>query len=74
MAARGLHGAAFNAAKEVALDHFIAGSLAFSRMAGIVEETLARMNSLDHAPGSLEDVLEADASARRMASLIAGGR
>ena len=31
MAARGLAGAVFNAAKEVALDHFIAGGIGFMR-------------------------------------------
>lgn len=74
MDARGLHGAAFNAAKEIALDHFIAGSLAFPRMAAIVEETLSRMNGLGRAAANLNDVLEVDASARRVATLIAGGR
>lgn len=74
MDARGLHGAAFNAAKEIALDHFIAGSLAFPRMAAIVEETLSRMNGLGRAAANLDDVLEVDASARRVATLIAGGR
>ncbi|WP_136682772.1 1-deoxy-D-xylulose-5-phosphate reductoisomerase [Falsirhodobacter xinxiangensis] len=74
MEARGLHGAAFNAAKEIALDHFIAGSLAFPRMAAIVEETLSRMNGLGRTAANLDDVLEVDASARRVATSIAGGR
>ncbi|MDH2326205.1 1-deoxy-D-xylulose-5-phosphate reductoisomerase [Cereibacter sp. SYSU M97828] len=74
MEARGLHGAAFNAAKEIALDHFIAGSLAFPRMAAIVEETLSRMNGLGRTAANLDDVLEVDASARRVATSIAGGQ
>ncbi len=37
MAMRGLAGAVFNAAKEVALDHFIAGGLGFMQMAAVVE-------------------------------------
>ncbi|MBP6736600.1 MAG: 1-deoxy-D-xylulose-5-phosphate reductoisomerase, partial [Rhodobacteraceae bacterium] len=38
MAVRGLAGAAFNAAKEIALDRFIAGQLGFMAMAGVVED------------------------------------
>jgi 1-deoxy-D-xylulose-5-phosphate reductoisomerase len=71
MATGGLAGAAFNAAKEIALDHFIAGSLGFLDMAGLVEDTLARMSRqmrLGNAPGGLEDVLATDHLARRTAS------
>ncbi len=63
MAVRGLAGAAFNAAKEVALDHFLAGRIGFADMAGVVESALARLsarNSLGNAPVALEDVLEMD--------------
>jgi 1-deoxy-D-xylulose-5-phosphate reductoisomerase len=45
MEVRGLAGAAFNAAKEVALDHFLAGSLGFMQMAEVVEQALARLSS-----------------------------
>ncbi|HSF64108.1 MAG TPA: 1-deoxy-D-xylulose-5-phosphate reductoisomerase, partial [Paracoccaceae bacterium] len=71
MATGGLAGAAFNAAKEIALDHFIAGSLGFLDMAGLVEDTLARMSRqmrLGNAPGGLEDVLATDHLARITAS------
>lgn len=64
---RGLWGAAFNAAKEIALDHFIAGRLAFLDMAAVVEETLARLSSdlgLQIAQPTLEDVLAMDHLAR----------
>ncbi|QUS35449.1 1-deoxy-D-xylulose-5-phosphate reductoisomerase [Falsirhodobacter algicola] len=74
MEARGLFGAAFNAAKEIALDHFIAGTIAFPRMAVIVEETLTRMagrNALARPASSLDDVMEADAEARRRAAEVA---
>ena len=67
MAARGLSGAAFNAAKEIALDHFIGGSLGFAAMAGVVEDTLAALSGqhgLGNAPNSLDDVLAMDACAR----------
>jgi 1-deoxy-D-xylulose-5-phosphate reductoisomerase len=67
MAARGLAGAAFNAAKEVALDEFIGGRIGFAAMAGLVEETLARLSAgfspMDAIP-SLDDVLGMDHLAR----------
>ena len=67
MAIRGLAGAAFNAAKEVALDHFIAGGLGFMQMAAVVEATLNRVStecSLGNVAVSLEDVLQMDHLAR----------
>jgi 1-deoxy-D-xylulose-5-phosphate reductoisomerase len=70
MQAGGLSGAVFNAAKEVALDHFIAGSLGFSDMAGIVEDVLARLSGglrRNNAALTLEDVLQTDHLARRTA-------
>ncbi len=77
MAVRGLAGAAFNAAKEVALDHFIAGGLGFMQMAAVVEDTLARISSetrLGIAAGTLEDVLAMDALARVRAAEAVGKR
>jgi 1-deoxy-D-xylulose-5-phosphate reductoisomerase len=71
MAAGGMSGAAFNAAKEVALDHFIAGSLPFLAMAEVVETVLARLsrqNSLGNAPRTLEEVVYIDGLARREAA------
>jgi 1-deoxy-D-xylulose-5-phosphate reductoisomerase len=67
----GTAGAAFNAAKEAALDAFIAGSIRFTDMADIVEETLARMSAglnLGIPPSSLDNVLETDREARRIAA------
>lgn len=67
MATRGLAGAAFNAAKEIALDHFIAGGLGFMQMAAVVEATLNRVSSdcsLGIAALTLEDVLQMDHLAR----------
>lgn len=64
---RGLAGAAFNAAKEVALDHFIAGGLGFMAMAAVVEETLAQVSAdcrLGNAAMTLEDVIAMDHLAR----------
>jgi 1-deoxy-D-xylulose-5-phosphate reductoisomerase len=67
MARRGLAGAAFNAAKEVALDHFLAGGIGFMDMAGVVEATLDRLDGdlgRSNLPQSLEDVLEMNHLAR----------
>ncbi|MGO4907793.1 1-deoxy-D-xylulose-5-phosphate reductoisomerase [Pseudorhodobacter sp. W20_MBD10_FR17] len=71
METRGLSGAAFNAAKEIALDHFIAGDLPFLTMAQVVEDTLARLsrqNCLQIAATTLEDVLQMDHLARKTAT------
>ncbi len=70
MRAGGAAGAVFNAAKEVALDHFIDGEIGFLDMAGVVEDTLARhdaVTGLGNAAESLQDVLDIDATARRRA-------
>ena len=77
MATRGLAGAVFNAAKEVALDHFIAGGIGFMDMAGIVEDTLAKLSSdlsLGNAAMTLEDVQGADHLARIRATASALAR
>lgn len=81
MATRGLAGAVFNAAKEVALDHFIDGKLGFMDMAGVVETTLARVSGevrLGNAAQTLEDVLAMDHLARiraaESAAQLAKGR
>ncbi|EDQ04109.1 1-deoxy-D-xylulose 5-phosphate reductoisomerase [Sulfitobacter indolifex] len=72
MAAGGLMGAVFNAAKEVALDGFIAGQLRFTQMAEIVEEVLdARASDASLGRGSddmtLDLVGKADHLARKAA-------
>ncbi len=76
MATRGLAGAGFNAAKEIALDHFLAGSLGFMDMAGVVEDTLARLAvdlCLDCDVMTLDDILHADHLARVRADESARG-
>ena len=45
MAAGGLSGAIFNAAKERALDHFISGRVRFTDMSAIVEDTVATLSA-----------------------------
>lgn len=77
MAIRGLAGAAFNAAKEIALDHFLAGSIGFMDMAGVVEDTLARVSSetsLGNDASTLEDVLATDHLSRIRAAEAAIAR
>lgn len=66
----GKTGCIFNAAKEVALDGFLAGRIGFMDMSGIVAATLDAMssnNSHSIAPDTLEDVLHSDQIARHMA-------
>ncbi len=63
----GLAGAAFNAAKEVALDHFLAGGIGFLAMAGVVEDVLACLSgecSLTIAPVDVDTILQMDGLAR----------
>ncbi|SLN31446.1 1-deoxy-D-xylulose 5-phosphate reductoisomerase [Roseivivax jejudonensis] len=67
MEARGLAGAVFNAAKEQALDAFIARQIGFTRMTDVVAETLDRLSArdgLDDAVIDLDKVLSADHVAR----------
>src|SRR5437762_2313902 len=61
----GTYPCAFNAANEVAVAAFLAGRLRFPAIAEVVAETLAEA---DGAPArGLDDLLEADAAARRVA-------
>jgi 1-deoxy-D-xylulose-5-phosphate reductoisomerase len=61
----GTYPAAYNAANEVAVASFLAGRLPFLGIAELVEDVLARV---DGAPaGSLTDLIQADATARRFA-------
>jgi 1-deoxy-D-xylulose-5-phosphate reductoisomerase len=75
MAARGLAGAAFNAAKEVALDAFLARRIGFLAMAAVVEDVLDRLSAesgLQIAADTLENVLTMDNLARvRAAEAVA---
>lgn len=67
MAMGGLSGAVFNAAKERALDLFIAGKIGFLDMASVVDATINTMSSRDglqKAQITLDDALQADALAR----------
>jgi 1-deoxy-D-xylulose-5-phosphate reductoisomerase len=75
MALGGTAGAAFNAAKEAALDGFIAGEIGFLQMAAVVEDTLAEMSSrqgLGNGALSLDNVMQTDAEARALARVVMG--
>ncbi len=75
MATGGAAGAIFTAAKETALDCFIAGQIGFMDMAGVVESTLARLSSeiaITDAPSALEHVLHIDHLTRVRAAEAAG--
>ncbi len=66
----GLAGAVFNAAKEQALDGFLAGEIGFMDMADVVEATLTALSSegsLDLGPMNLDNVRQMDHAARQRA-------
>ena len=66
----GRSGAVFNAAKEIALDGFIAGRIGFMQMAEVVDRTLDAISPrlcLTSPMSSLEDVLDTDQMARQTA-------
>ncbi|UWQ44120.1 1-deoxy-D-xylulose-5-phosphate reductoisomerase [Leisingera aquaemixtae] len=70
----GLMGAAFNAAKEQALDAFIAGSIRFTDMAAVTEAVLERFaaeSSLIDAAMTLDNVTRVDHLARQEAARAA---
>lgn len=74
MQAGGMAGAVFNAAKEVALDQFIAGIIGFMQMSDLVESTLGRLSAdpqVGQVATSLDDVLAIDHLARVMARELA---
>lgn len=69
MAMGGTSGAAFNAAKEAALDGFLAGEIGFLDMARLVEAVLIEMSSrqgLGNNALSLDNVMATDAEARAL--------
>lgn len=76
----GLMPAVLNAAKEAALDAFLARAIRFTQMAQVVERTLDRLSGDGRMPRlcradatpTLEDILEADRLARAEAARFAG--
>ena len=65
----GVAGCVMNAAREVALDAFIAGRIGFLCMADLVESVMDRLDALPPAT-DLEDIFAADAEARRTARAL----
>jgi 1-deoxy-D-xylulose-5-phosphate reductoisomerase len=66
----GTHPCAYNAANEVAVAAFLAGRLPFLGIASVVGDILA---SVDGAPaGDLDELIEADGEARRLAEEAMG--
>lgn len=77
MARGGMMGAAFNAAKEQALDDFIAGRIRFTDMAVVVETVLEQMSGesdLIDAEMTLDNVGRVDHLARKQAACAAAER
>ncbi|WP_323764679.1 1-deoxy-D-xylulose-5-phosphate reductoisomerase [Marinovum sp.] len=73
MAAGGLAGAAFNAAKERSLDRFLAHDIGFTEMAEVVEEVLTRLSGqagLIDAAMTLDNVARVDHVARKEADRV----
>ena len=73
----GLAGAVFNAAKEQALDDFIAGRIRFTDMSAVTETALERMSAerdLIDAAMTLDNVTRVDHLARQQAARAAEER
>lgn len=70
MAVRGAAGGVFTAAKEVALDLFLAGKIGFMQMSAVVEAALSRLSGeivMENSPATLEAVLQIDHLTRKRA-------
>ena len=66
-------GVVFNAAKEIALDRFISGDIAFLNMADLVEKTLEEsslINRIKNEPQSAASILELDEITREFAKKL----
>ncbi len=66
-------GVVFNAAKEIALDRFISGDIAFLNMADLVEKTLEEsslINRIKNAPQNAAGILELDENTREIAKKL----
>ncbi len=68
-----LWGAAFNAAKEVALDRFIGSDIGFLDMAQLVEAVLRELDhvgDLNTVSRDLQDILQVDQATRELAWML----
>ena len=72
LGAGGIASAALNAANEVAVDAFLERRIGFTEIGRTVESVLERLSN--RTPSGLDDVLSADADARRAAHEWIGGR
>jgi 1-deoxy-D-xylulose-5-phosphate reductoisomerase len=72
LAAGGIASAALNAANEVAVDAFLERRIGFMDIASTVDAVLGRLPN--RTPSGLDDVLDADAQARRAAHDFIAGR
>ena len=63
--------AVLNAANEVAVEQFLDGRIGFNEIARLIARVMEDSSSSE--ADSLEKILQADASARALASEIAGG-
>ncbi len=56
-----------SAANEIAVEAFLAGRIAWSKIAGVIEQTMQHHDGV--SPTTVEEILNADASARRFAAM-----
>ena len=56
-----------SAANEIAVEAFLAGRISWSKIAGVIEQTMQHHDGV--VPTTVEDILQADESARRFAAL-----
>lgn len=70
MATEGIAPAVFNAANEIAVDAFLAEKIGYLDIARVVEGALEAVPARD--PQVLDEILESDSEARRIAAEIAG--
>ena len=59
--------AVLNAANEIAVEAFLEGQISWSKIAGVIEQTMQHHDGV--SPTTVEDILYADESARRFAEL-----
>ncbi len=64
---RGISPIVFNAANEVAVEHFLQGNITFSDIIHVIEATLHTITGEHFTNNTLEDILAVDAWARRQA-------
>ena len=65
----GLAGAAFNAAKEAALDMFLAREIGFLDMARVVRAVLSQIDAGKNGDVTLDAVIDMDKTARKISAL-----